>query len=246
MPTTRTNALPRHPRAALLRQERHDLRDLLGATGAVLHRRRCPLPCHEPRINIVQALRHDRARIHRVHGGAVAAQLRGPDAREALERRLAARVRAGVGEARAPADAADVDDAPGPPQARQHGLRQEQRAAHVDGVHAVKGLGGDGVERRAADDGGVVDENVNTRAKGPGGRGDDLRRRVGVAKVALDGGGGAVGFGLDAGDELLRRLVGGVTREGDGNSGPARREIVGDGLADTAGRARDDGAKSDQ
>ncbi|GKT47504.1 uncharacterized protein ColSpa_07685 [Colletotrichum spaethianum] len=93
---------------------------------------------------------------------AAAAELPGPDARQALQRRLGRAVQPEPREPLAAADGADVDDASvGGREAREEGLGEQQWRAHVDVVDLCEVGGGNGAQGRVNLRAGVVDEDVD-------------------------------------------------------------------------------------
>lgn len=64
-------------------------------------------------------------------------------------------------------------------------------------------FGSDVRDEFITDDSGIVDQNVNVVAESCESGFDDFLRGGGLAEIALDLDGGAVGFGLDAGDKFV-------------------------------------------
>lgn len=97
--------------------------------------------------------------------------------RHPLQRRLGRTVHAEILEPGARGDGADVDDAPGGTKMRDHGPNQQERRAHVQIKHTRIIIGRDlrdGFRHLCA---GVVHQDIDMRAEGGEGRGDDLSGR---------------------------------------------------------------------
>ena len=166
---------------------------------------------------------------------------------EAAVERLQRRLGHVVGGARIPDDAvgaagADGDDAAAGLQVRDRRLGREDGRAHVHRQQGVDVLLADLGERGVADDGGVVDQDVETAQGGDRLLHRPLHRRH-VGAVGLDGEPLAP-LGLDG----LHDLRGPVVRPfvGDRHVRALFGEFQSDGGADAAGSARHQGALASQ
>lgn len=138
--------------------------------------------------------------------------------REAFDSRLGRSVHGIQGPTRTCHDRADVDDAAGATQVRDHGLGKEKCGAQVD-VDAVVEIRMGGLEERLANPrSGVVHEDVDGGAKGGQcGVDDDLWGR-GVRKIDLDlGRTGVVVQGIDLGNEGISCWGARIRYVGDGD-----------------------------
>lgn len=190
---TGVDALPSDPAARRTGQPSHDVRDLPNRAEAVLQRRRPPLQVLDLGGDLLQHVRLDGARGDGVHRRAVPAELGGPGAREALDRRLGRGVQAQRAEPRPGPDRGDVDDAAPRGQVRQDGLRGEDDPADVGVVGPLVVLQRDLREGPDDLDPGVVHQYVDLAVRRPRqGCGDELPGPVDVGEVRAD----AVGLGL--------------------------------------------------
>lgn len=214
-----TNNLARDPPTALLGQPAHNLRHIIRRPHPMLHRRHLFRLVDKGVGYTLQHVRLDRPGLDTVDRRAIAAQLDGKNPRQGLNRRLAGAVDGQTGKGGARGQGRDVDDAARTSQVRQHGLRHEERAAHVEVVDGGEVGGGDGAERLDLLDAGVVDEDVDCgagrRGEGGDGGGDDGLWGFDEAEVGAHGGGaGAVVEVLDLGDEVLDAGFAGGRRVG--------------------------------
>lgn len=167
-PTRRDN-LPTNPSAISPGQGPNNISDLGHSTKTILDGRGGLLHSDDLRRDAVEHGAGNGTRVDAVHRSTIVAQLGGPAARQALQRRFRRAVQAHGLEAGARADGTDVDDAPPGVEVGEERLREQDHTPHVHAVHEVDVGRCDVGERAHNVNTGVVDEDVDV--EGERGRG---------------------------------------------------------------------------